>query len=243
MGERTRSMIGTMDGVATVHVYSSNPKTADGYNTFIFRRAIDRSIKKLAWAPVVDATGNSLPAGVVVGEKSVRYTPDEKRTLISFVKQQAALQRGDVQNDDIGCFSIGRTFINEVQCHAISTRRELETVSSARQIAATLVHFAASPNEETKGKKPIKFFEYGLAKVRLSDGLYLVMGEVGVQVGRRPYYDQRVVAKFKADTEVTFLHEQSRIGVSALERVYDNRFRLILQGVELYYQKMVEYAV
>ena len=119
-----------MDGVATVRVYSANSKTVDGYNTFIFRRAVERSIKKLAWAPVVDATGNPLP-----------------------------------------------------------------------------------------------------------------VGEVGVQVGRRPYYDQRVVAKFKADTEVTFLHEQSRIGVSAFEQVYDNRFRLILQGVELCYQKMVEYAV
>ena len=132
MGERTRSMIGTMDGAATVHVYSANPKTVDGYNAFIFRREVERSLRKLAWAPVVDATDNPLPVGVAVGEKSVRYTPDEKRTLISFVKQQAALQRGDVQNDDIGGFSIGRTFINEVQCHAISTRRELKTVSSAR---------------------------------------------------------------------------------------------------------------
>ena len=55
-----------------------------------------------------------------------------------------------------------------------------------------------------------------------------------VSFGKRSYYDQRVVAKFKADSEVTFLHEQSRIGESAFEQVYGNRFRLIMQGGELY---------
>ena len=234
MGERTRALIGTADGIATVHVYSANPKTADGYNAFIFRREVERSWRKLAWAPVIDARGNPLPQGIRIGDKTARYTVDEKRKLWTFVREQAKTQYGTVENADFGAFSIGRTFANEVQCHAISTRRELEAVSSAHELAENLVHFAASVNEEMKAKKAIKYFEYGLAKVRLSDGLYLLLGEVGVQVGKRPYYDQRVVAKFKADSEVTFLHERSRIGESAFEHVYDNRFRLIMQGVELY---------
>ena len=51
------------------------------------------------------------------------------------------------------------------------------------------------------------------------------------------------LAKFKADSEASSIQGHMRIGESAFERIYDNRFRLILQGVELYYQKMVEYAV
>ena len=49
--------------------------------------------------------------------------------------------------------------------------------------------------------------------------------------------------KLKADSEASSIQGHMRIGESAFERIYDNRFRLILQGVELYYQKMVEYAV
>ena len=235
MGKRTREKIGTNDGVKTVRVYSANPKTADGCNTFIFRRDLGRSLAKLDWLPVIDGSSNPIPNGIRVGDKSIRYSADDKRALVNFVSQAARAQFGRVENDDFGAVEITRTFADEVQCHAISTRREIAAVSSAMDVARRMVHFVASPNEEIGKKRPIKFFEYGLAKVRLSDGLYLVMGEVGVRVNKRPYYDQRVVAKFKADSEVTSLHGQTRIGESAFERVYDNRFRLILQGVEMFY--------
>ena len=139
MGKRTQSLIGTMEGAATVRVYSENPKTPDGYNTFVFRREIS---------------------------------------------------------------------------------------------SAALVHIAGSPNEETTGKRAIKFFEYGLAKLRLSDGVYLVLGIVGIGVNSRRYYDQHIAAKFKVDSEVTSLQGQSRIGESTFDAIYDNRFRLILQGVD-----------
>ena len=66
---------------------------------------------------------------------------------------------------------------------------------------------------------------------------------------QRMNYQQKSVngvrphGKFKADSEAPSLHGHLHIGESAFERIYDNRFRLILQGVELYYQKMVKYAV
>lgn len=53
---------------------------------------------------------------------------------------------------------------------------------------------------------------------------------------------QYIVAKSKADSEAPSLHGHLHIGESAFEQAYGNRFRLILQGVELYYQKMVKYA-
>ena len=56
---------------------------------------------------------------------------------------------------------------------------------------------------------------------------------VGIGVNARRYYDQHVVAKIKADSEVTSLQGQPRIGESAFDAVYDNRFRLILQAVKL----------
>ena len=98
-----------------------------------------------------------------------------------------------------------------------------------------MVHIAGSPNEEVAPKRRTKFFEYGLAKLRLSDGLYLVLGMVGVGVNLRLYYDQHVVAKLKANSEVTSLQGQPRIGEFAFDEIYDNRFRLIMQGVDLYF--------
>ena len=109
----------------------------------------------------------------------------------------------------------------------------------------------------------MKCFEYGLARARLSDGEYLVMGLVGIGATKRPFYDQHVVAKLRADSEVTLLHELSRIGESAKEKskadsevtslqgqtrigesafdaVDDNRFRLILQGVAAYFDSCQE---
>ena len=256
-----KDRIGTLEGVLTVRVDSRNPKTADGFNTFIFRRPAEESLRLLMAAPIIDAVGNPLPEGIVVGDKSVRYTPEEKKALIRFVVECAKKQYGPVDNPDCGRVDIGRTYLNEIQCHAISTRREIEAVSSSREIAKHMIHFVGAPNEEVKEKHPIKFYEYFLAKVRLSDGVYLVMGELGFRVGRCVYYDQRVVAKIKTDSEatsiqgqtrigepekskvdseVTFLHEQSRIGESTFDVVYDNRFRLILQGVAAYFDSCQE---
>lgn len=36
-----KDRIGTLEGVLTVRVDSRNPKTADGFNTFIFRRSVE----------------------------------------------------------------------------------------------------------------------------------------------------------------------------------------------------------
>ena len=233
MGKRTQSMIGTMNGAATVHVHSANPKTADGYNAFVFRRVLSKSLRKLAWLPVVDGRNNPLPEGIKVEDKSVRYDREQKKQLTRFAVDCAKAQYGTVVNDDFGVFEINSTFASEVQRHAIGTRRELASISSAKEIAARMVHIAGAPNEESKGKKSVKFFEYGLAKLQLSDGFYLVLGMVGIGVNARRYYDQHVVAKIKADSEVTSLQGQSRIGESALDAVYDNRFRLIMQAVKL----------
>ena len=46
--------------------------------------------------------------------------------------------------------------------------------------------------------------------------------------------------KSKADSEVTSLQGQTRIGESAFDAVYDNRFRLILQGVAAYFDSCQE---
>ena len=235
MGKRTQSMIGTMNGAATVHVYSANPKTVDGCNTFVIRRVLSKSLRKLAWLPVVDGRYNPLPSGIKVEDEGVRYDREQKKQLTRFAVDCARTQYGTVVNGDFGVFEINSTFASEVQRHAIGTRRELASISSAKEIAARMVHIAGSPNEETTGKKPVKFFEYGLAKLQLSDGLYLVLGMVGIGVNARRYYDQHVVAKIRADSEVTSLQGQTRIGESAFDAVYDNRFRLILQAVNLYF--------
>lgn len=234
MGERTRSLVGTANGLATVHVYSANPKTVDGYNAFIFRREVERSLRKLAWMPEVDVSNGPLPDGFATSEERIQYSKDQKKRFVSHLIKQLKSQYGEVHNDDFGSFSLQRVFAKEVQRHALATRREYLAALSARSIAERMVHFAASPNEETYRRNGINYFEYGLAKVRLGDSHYLVMGEVGVRKGSAPYYDQHVVAKFKADSEAPSLQGHLRIGESALERVYDNRFRLLLQGVELY---------
>lgn len=229
-------MIGTENGVATVRVFSANPKTADGYNTFIFRRAVKRSLRKLAWLPVIDGRDNPLPPDVEVGDAGVLYDKEQKKSLTRFAITCAKSQYGKVANDDFGEFEINSTFASEVQRHAIGTRRELMAISSAMAVASHMVHIAGAPNEEVSGKRAMKYFEYGLAKLRLSDGDYLLLGMVGVGANSRKYYDQHVAAKFKADSEVTSLQGQTRIGESAFDDVYDNRFRLILQGVKQYFQ-------
>ena len=86
MGERTRLRVGTNEGVKTVRVYSANPKTADGFNTFIFRRDIARTLNKLAWSPVIDGSRNPVPEGIVIGDKSVRYSADDKRRVVAKFK-------------------------------------------------------------------------------------------------------------------------------------------------------------
>ena len=243
MGEKTRSMIGTMDGVATVYVDSANPKTADGYNAFVFHRDVDRSLRKLAWLPAIDAVNNPLPKDISVGDLDVRYGKEQKRALTHFVVERSRLQYGTMVNDDFGSFAVNSTFSNEIQRHAIGTMRELAAVSSAREIAVNMVHIAGSPNEVTGEKKAVKFFEYGLAKIRLGDGLYIVLGILGVGVNSRRYYDQHVAAKFKVDSEVASLQGRPRIGESTFDEVYDSRFRLLLQALDLYYlQKNMEFS-
>ena len=110
-------MIGTENGAVTVRVFSENPKTADGYNTFIFRRSVEKSIRKLSWIPVVDGRGNPLPEGVQMGDKTVVYTEAEKSSIRKFVVDVAAGQKGPVFNDDFGNISIGRDFVREIQQH------------------------------------------------------------------------------------------------------------------------------
>ena len=228
-------MIGTENGVATVRVFSANPKTADGYNTFIFRRSVEKSLRKLSWLPVIDGRGNPLPEGIRMGDKTIVYTEEERAAIRRFVVDVATCQKGPLFNDDFGKISIGRDFVKEIQQHCISTRRDVAAVSSAREIATKMVHFTASPNQELERRNGVLYFEYGLARLRLDDGLYLAMGEVGVRRNSQPYYDQRIVAKFKADSEAPSLHGHLRIGESAFDAVYDSRFRLILQGVEQYF--------
>ena len=243
MGKRTQALIGTMDGVATVRVYSANPKTADGYNTFIFRREIEKSLRKLMWSPVINMSNCSLPENVLRHDGELVYDQETKEAVRAFVVDMANRQKGPLTNNDFGKISIARDFVKETQLHAIRSTVEIAAVSVAREIASTMVHICGAPNEEVCRKNGVRFFEYGLQRVRLNEGLYLALGEVGVKANSRPYYDQRIVAKFKADSEAPSLHGHLHIGESAFERIYDNRFRLILQGVELYYQKMVEYAV
>ena len=50
----------------------------------------------------------------------------------------------------------------------------------------------------------------------------------------RPYYDQHIVAKFKADSEASSIQGHMQYGESTFDAVYDNRFRLILQAAEAY---------
>ncbi|MBQ6011181.1 MAG: hypothetical protein IJL17_21805, partial [Kiritimatiellae bacterium] len=78
--------------------------------------------------------------------------------------------------------------------------------------------------------KLVKSLSSGLnmAKLRIGEETYLVMGEVGIRNDGRPYYDQRVVAKLKADSASIL-----RDGIeteSAFDEVYDNRFRILMQA-------------
>ena len=242
MGERTRALLGTTQGIATVHVFSANPKTADGYNAFIFRRDVERSLRKLTWLPEVDVSDNVTPTGFARADETVLYTKEQKRGFVAYLVGQLKPQYGKITNDDFGVFSLQRIFAKEVQRHALATRREYLAALSARVIAERMVHFAAAPNEEMVKRNGIEYFEYGLAKIRIERSHYLVMGEIGIRKGSMPYYDQHVVAKFKADSEAPSLQGHLHIGESAFEQIYDNRFRLILQGVEQYYLQTRDHA-
>ena len=226
--------IGTDRGVS-VKVDTKNPKTKDGKNTIIFRRDWREAIENAFASDPIDASSNPIPKGVVVGEKNTPYTGEEKKRIRKFVIAQAKAQTGDVKNAEFGNIRIGSDFVDEVSTHAISTAREIMAVSSARDIASRMVHLAASPNEELVKRNGINMMEYGVAKVKIDDDVYLVMGEVGVRNGSTPYYDQRVVAKLKADSTPA-LRGDNRIE-SAFDAVYDNRFRMILQGGKLLSEK------
>ena len=224
-----RAMVGTDKGVFTARIDTKNPKTKDGKNTVIFRRSPAETVLEVQGAPVLKAAEKALPEGIKVGDKSIRYTPQERTQIRTFVKKVAKAQIGNVENPDFGTIVIGRDFVREVQTHAISTAREIASVSSAREIASRMKHFAAAPNEEVKAGKN-KYIEYGLAKFEFDGSTYLVMGEVGVRKNFTPYYDQRVVAKLKAESTPGDLHAVEE-PISALDEIYDNRFRMLLQGV------------
>ena len=225
----SRAMVGTDKGVFTARIDTKNPKTKDGKNTVIFRRSPAETVLEVQGAPVLKAAEKALPEGIKVGDKSIRYTPEERRQIRRFVKTAAKSQSGRVENPDFGTITIGHDFVNEVLTHSISTAREIASVSSAREIAATMKHFAAAPNEEVKAGRN-NYIEYGLAKFEFEGSTYLVMGEVGVRKDFTPYYDQRVVAKLKADRSPSILHDVEGTK-SALDEIYDNRFRILLQGV------------
>ncbi len=57
------------------------------------------------------------------------------------------------------------------------------------------------------------------------------MGEVGIRKNSTPYYDQRVVAKLKAETPPSDPHAD-KVAESALTEVYDNRFRILMQAAQ-----------
>ena len=185
----------------------------------------------------------SLPENVLRHDGELVYDQETKEAVRAFVVDMANKQKGPLTNNDFGKISIARDFVKETQLHAIRSTVEIAAVSVAREIASTMVHICGAPNEEVCRRNGVRFFEYGLQRVRLNEGHYLALGEVGVKANSRPYYDQRIVAKFKADSEAPSLHGHLHIGESAFEQIYDNRVRLILQGVELCYQKMVKYAV
>ena len=224
----SRAMVGTDKGVFTTKIDTKNPKTKDGKNTVILRRSPKETTAAVEGTSSLKAVEGALPAGVKVGDKGTRYTPEEKARVKKFVKDVAKAQRGKVENPEFGEIMIGRDFVMEVQTHAISTAREIAAVSSAREIAANMKHFAASPNEEVKPGRN-RFMEYGLAKFEFEGDTYLVMGEVGIRKDSTPYYDQRVVAKLKAEPTPLILHDGMEAD-SAFDAVYDNRFRILLQA-------------
>ena len=223
-------MIGTDEGVYKTSIDTKNPKTKDGRNTVIFRRDPRECDALLVESETIKAVEKALPENIKTGDKSIKYTESERIAVRNFVKEKAKAQRGEVQNPEFGEIIIGRDFEKEVQTHAISTAREIAAVSSAREIAAKMRHFAASPNEEIKRGRN-RYIEYGLATFEFNGGRYLVMGEVGVRENSTPYYDQRVVAKLKADTSSLSLHAGMKTE-SAFDAVYDNRFRILMQAAQ-----------
>ncbi len=56
------------------------------------------------------------------------------------------------------------------------------------------------------------------------------MGERSVKSGSTPYYDQRVVAKIKEDSQAPSQHGHLQLRESSFDAVYDNRFRPLRQG-------------
>jgi len=223
-------MIGTDEGVYKTSIDTKNPKTKDGRNTVIFRRDPRECDALLVESETIKAVEKALPENIKTGDKSIKYTESERIAVRNFVKEKAKAQRGEVQNPEFGEIIIGRDFEKEVQTHAISTAREIAAVSSAREIAAKMRHFAASPNEEIKRGRN-RYIEYGLATFEFNGERYLVMGEVGVRENSTPYYDQRVVAKLKADTSSLSLHAGMKTE-SAFDAVYDNRFRILMQAAQ-----------
>ena len=223
-------MIGTDEGVYKTSIDTKNPKTKDGRNTVIFRRDPRECDALLVESETIKAVEKALPENIKTGDKSIKYTESERIAVRNFVKEKAKAQRGEVKNPEFGEIYIGLDFVKEVQAHAISTAREIAAVSSAREIAAKMRHFAASPNEEIKRGKN-KYIEYGLATFEFQGERYLVMGEVGIRNNAKPYYDQRIVAKIKAETSPS-LHAHIETE-SAFDEVYDNRFRILMQAAEV----------
>ena len=234
MGRRTESRVGTDEGVCTVLVDSQNPKTSDGWNTFIFRREVERSLRKLVWAPVVDASSNALPDFVTLSDLRTPYSRAEKRRLSDFLVFRLKHMYGRVENSDFGTVSVHRLYAKEVQRHALATRREFLAAQSVRQVVSQMVHIAASPNEELDKRNGVFYFEYGLAKMRIGAAQYLVLGVVGVKGDSTPYYDQHVVAKFKADSKAPSLQGHLRIGESAVDNGYDSKNVSVVQGGEIH---------
>lgn len=251
----SRATIGTDKGVFTTKIDTKNPKTKDGKNTVIFRRNPSETTAAVDQSSALKAVEGALPGGVKLGDKGTRYTPEQKSKVRAFVVKKAKEQKGKVENPEFGEIVIGRDFVREVQVHAISTAREIAAVSSAREIAAQMKHFAAAPNEEVKKGKN-RYIEYGLAKFELDGETYLVMGEVGVRGDFKPYYDQRVVAKLKAEKAQSDLHavnepdsasakteptplilHDGMEADSAFDEIYDNRFRILLQAYNEWQQQ------
>ena len=223
-----KELVGTDKGVYVAKIDTGNPKTSDGKNTVIVRRGLSDTLRLIQMHGPVRVVA---PVPEFVSNKQVRYTPEQRKAAFEFVVEKAKSQYGEVANRDFGEFRIDSLFKDEVQRHAIARKCDMEAVCAAKEIARRMVHFAASPNEEVGRKNGIKYFEYGLARVSLSDGDYLVMGEVGEKANSAKYYDQRVVAKLKADFKVSPKQGPAQIEKSAFDAVYDSRFRILMQAV------------
>lgn len=242
-----RSNIGTTNGIYTTKIDTQNPKTKDGRNTVIFRRALEDSINKLINSPIIAVDGNPLPEGIVIGDKNIRYTADEKSALRKFVENRVAEISTTVENDDIGDILINGLFAEEFQRHGIANRIDMLALSSAKDIAKHATFFVASPNEEQTrrhNRRMFESFEYGFVFIGVGDDVYLVMSDVVVHGDKVPYYDQKVVAKIKAESLKLGDHLQGSSLInfweSAFDEIYDNRFRIILQACKNYFAEKVD---